>query len=108
DTPGWDQYFGHGRINAMLALTFLTSSVEPLVSLPIQIYPNPSTGNVFLQVPTGEQVRVSIVDNCGRVVCENQLIQGTTLLAENLAAGLYFVLIQTEAGTQVQKLLVSK
>ncbi len=106
DVAGWDQYFGHGRINAMLALTFLTSTPVLTEKDEITIFPNPASGQVFVQVPAGEQIWVSIVDQTGRMVLENQLLSGTQLPTEGLAAGWYVVQIRTQDGLQVQKLIL--
>jgi subtilisin family serine protease len=43
DTPGWDPYYGHGRINAYHALThqLVSTSYMPLSDDRIHAYPNP-------------------------------------------------------------------
>src|SRR5690606_34779844 len=43
DTIGWDQYYGHGRINAFQALTQLTLSVDNFenTTKDLLIFPNP-------------------------------------------------------------------
>ncbi|MEO9076148.1 MAG: S8 family serine peptidase [Gelidibacter sp.] len=46
DTVGWDQYYGHGRINAFQALTSPLLGVEPFESSSaFTIYPNPANHN---------------------------------------------------------------
>ncbi len=52
DTPGWDQYYGYGRINAYDAVThsLLTSPAYSLDNLNITVYPNPLSKNENLSI----------------------------------------------------------
>ncbi|AWI26927.1 S8 family peptidase [Flavobacterium pallidum] len=49
DTPGWDEYYGHGRLNAYNALIspLLSGSEYIAESKNIQVYPNPVTSGSF-------------------------------------------------------------
>ena len=52
DTSGWDQYYGHGRINAFQALTHPTLSVNAFENTDKQIliYPNPIISGSNLKI----------------------------------------------------------
>jgi len=52
DTSGWDQYYGHGRINAFQALTHETLSVNTfeIKDKELLVYPNPTTSGSNLTI----------------------------------------------------------
>lgn len=52
DTPGWDEYYGHGRLNAFDALNKgLSTSIESVEEETFSFYPNPSNGIISINVP---------------------------------------------------------
>ncbi len=53
DLPGWDQYYGHGRVNAYRSLANVTNSIaDPGENSPkITVFPNPSNEQVSVIVP---------------------------------------------------------
>ncbi|MES2558628.1 MAG: endonuclease [Bacteroidota bacterium] len=77
-----------------------------LPSNTLSIYPNPSTGIVTIQVndPSVKSASVTVSDITGRVVLEKQLLSSTQL--ELTKQGVYFLKLQTEKGSVVQKLII--
>jgi len=68
--------------------------------LGIAVYPNPSTGQLFLNYPPGLIINsIAIVNEAGQVVVK--LSNTNTASVEELAAGFYTLHIQTNKGTQV-------
>jgi hypothetical protein len=70
DTAGWDQYYGHGRINAFKALTNNTLNVATFkdTSKDLLVYPNPTTSGSNLKISnliSGENV-ISIYNLIGQ------------------------------------------
>jgi subtilisin family serine protease len=54
DTPGWDQYFGHGRINAFNALVMTSVDRQPdSRQTMMDVFPNPGEGTFRIRVPEG-------------------------------------------------------
>jgi len=94
DTPGWDQYYGHGRINAYEALQLTTSTVE-LRNTGFAIYPNPvSRQSITLQYeePESRRMTMQLFDNSGKLVLQREILVAagaTQIPLPNLPAGIY-------------------
>lgn len=82
--------------------------------LEVNIYPNPTNGTVTLGVTAleAEGVTVNIYDGAGRVVASRQLVAEAgfaeydlTPVAEQLAAGLYHVVITSGANVSAHRLM---
>jgi hypothetical protein len=74
-----------------------------------KMYPNPTTGMVYLNAGPGvESQKVSIVNLLGEVVLTHSVsAQGIiTLDVNHLAAGVYLVQVQGANGTATQRLVV--
>jgi hypothetical protein len=97
-------------------------NISPIVSvndvagadLALTVYPNPATdaSTVSFNLRNNAEVNVTVVDGVGRVVA--QVAQGNltagnhkfSINSANLAAGVYNVMITTDAGTATQRLSV--
>jgi subtilisin family serine protease len=79
DTPGWDAFYGHGRINAFEALVNATLSIDTVGSTNenLLIHPNPIDTNQTLEV-------TNLLDGTYTVVIYNTL--GQRLHAEKVIA----------------------
>jgi len=108
DTPGWDKYFGWGRIDAYATLTALTTDVRTAQPLPqgfalAQNYPNPFNPSTTIRYRLAQR---------SRVVLEILNVQGqrVVLLAKGeqppgehsvqwlpqVASGIYFYRLQVQ------------
>ena len=79
----------------------------------IAVYPNPSSGRVFVLLPdelVNAEVDFEVFDVLGRRVLEQRSIRDkrVELDLSNLAAGLYSVLIRVEQGQVVRKIVVNR
>jgi hypothetical protein len=62
-----------------------TSTIEPLVTKEISVYPNPSEGSFTLQLPTGDnQAQILITDMLGKVI-ERRLVIGSNTVGFDLS-----------------------
>lgn len=72
DTPGWDQYYGYGRINAYKALSYASVGINQKAEIVPQltIYPNPFTAEVNLKYVLSKpsNVKIEITDLIGQQV----------------------------------------
>ncbi|MBT1712418.1 S8 family serine peptidase [Fulvivirgaceae bacterium PWU5] len=100
DTPGWDRYYGYGRVNAYRALTNMTSDVP--VAGGLALYPNPSAGTLtaFYDQGTAMPYTITLVNTTGQVV---RTVQGGAKrmireegLDGQLPAGVYVVEVKNE------------
>jgi subtilisin family serine protease len=107
DTPGWDQYYGHGRLNAFLALSHNTLSFEELPQSPnsLQIFPNPiGENNDFrvLGIGHNKNFTVSLVALDGRLVFQEKQISTNGIInvqLQNLKTGIYVLNLIDSSGT---------
>lgn len=94
DTPGWDRYYGYGRVNAYRALTRTVN--EGPVAGGLTLYPNPSAGTLtaFYDQGAAMPYTVTVVNTTGQVVRRVQG-EGRMIREEGLDAwlpgGVYIV-----------------
>jgi thermitase len=100
DTPGWDRYYGYGRVNAYRALTNMTG--DGPVAGGLALYPNPSAGTLtaFYDQGTAMAYTITVVNTTGQVV---RMVEGEAQrmiraegLDAQLAAGVYVVEVKNE------------
>jgi hypothetical protein len=73
------------------------------------IYPNPIAGKFTVSVFEGKNGKLLVVDKWGNNVAESELHEGNQdFQLDELATGIYYARIQTEAGTQTIKIAVTK
>ena len=100
DTSGWDQYYGHGRINAFHALTHSTLSIDNFenTNKDLLIYPNPiiSGSNLkILNLANGENV-INIYNIIGQNIYnikKSTTGNSTTISLPELNTGVYLLKI---------------
>lgn len=109
DTPGWDPYYGYGRVNAYDALA---GNTHRAVETSFTLYPNPTREQVYITIPySATEVAIRLYNHVG------QQLQTLTFATnrENtisfsiapLARGLYYVNVQTNTGfIATQKLVL--
>ena len=105
DTPGFDIYHGHGRINAFNALMFAVGTGEvaqPAVSF--SVFPNPATGPISVRATASGQLVV--LDGAGRVVREQRLSPGSSSMVSSLAPGAYLARFTSQGGALSQRFIV--
>jgi len=109
DTPGWDRYFGWGRIDAYASLTALTTDVWLPGSLPqgfelMQNYPNPFNPSTTIRYRLAQQSRVvlEILNVRGQrvvLLVEGEQPPGTHRVQwhpDAAASGIYFYRLQVQ------------
>jgi thermitase len=108
DTPGWDQYYGHGRINAYQALLSVSGINQyNTESRQAIIYPNPSVESFRLTTSLDLPAHYSIYSQTGQLVRSGDLSEVTTELHLNLPSSLYLIQIRSkEENYETGKLLV--
>lgn len=106
DTPGWDMYFGYGRVNAYKALlvdTITTQSGSLLHSFADKIYPNPVSSILHFNLNNNSDI--SIIDLLGKVALQKSIsgFHNATIALDvsSLSTGIYFIRI----GNRIEKFL---
>lgn len=108
DTPGWDQYFGYGRVNAYYALLYDSLSLTttaPITTQQLSIYPNPFSdqATIYSSVELNDAT-VEIYDVSGKMVREMRGVNGNVISLERgeLMTGSY-LLVVNEGGKVMKR-----
>jgi thermitase len=100
DTPGWDQYYGYGRINAYKALTVTSNMLrQRMQSNKISISPNPFSTQATLKTDVAFQnAKLTVINSLGQKVAFMENINGQSLVFNrgNLSNGLYYMVVQQD------------
>jgi len=103
DTPGYDIYHGHGRINAYDALTSLITKDEETHKMDFRVYPNPSAGLVTVAVSPSVK-DIYVYDAGGQLVQQVAVSSDESMVYIDLSAearGVYFFRAVDSAGEVV-------
>tara|TARA_R110000822_G_scaffold274402_1_gene396780 strand:- start:617 stop:1498 length:882 start_codon:yes stop_codon:yes gene_type:complete len=115
DTNGWDQYYGHGRINAYTALTDGTLNVFTFENMNknLLVYPNPtkSGSNLkLLNLINGEN-NITIYNMIGQNIYSSRnstINNATTISLPALNAGTYILKINNSKNiSTIKKLIIN-
>lgn len=85
-----------------------SSGIEELSMDAIQLYPNPTTGKVLIDLnSTFKNVEVVVYDITGKSVAKVNEVGAKSIVLDlsNLASGIYQVAVNTELGTAVKKVV---
>lgn len=95
---------------ASASFTTLYSGISAADDGRVQLFPNPTSSDVVLTLPsTANATRVEVIDIAGRVVLTYSLPAGVerhTIEASKLTEGAYYVRVASEDYTSVKKLVV--
>ena len=88
----------------------LFNSISVIDPLAFNMFPNPSNGDITIQMPQAfDDVVVKVFDAAGREVFNSHfgMLQGnTTINLNNVAAGSYNVMLSNDKGTSVRRLSI--
>ncbi|NLA24557.1 MAG: T9SS type A sorting domain-containing protein, partial [Bacteroidales bacterium] len=95
--------FDLGSIN--LTVNSVKSFIISNLANQVKLYPNPSKGEFIIETP--ESLNIQIFDVSGRIVLNNELIQGVNNVnMKTQTPGIYFVrLFNTEESTNLRLII---
>lgn len=106
DTPGWDQYYGYGRINAYKAL--LTTAENQYISINsevFRIYPNPSQNHFFVSFPNNTN-EVRVINSSGQVLIRKRVSGKTSEQFSLDKNGVYLIQAELNNQTITKKMVI--
>jgi thermitase len=109
DLPGWDQFYGWGRVNAYRALRQqLTPTAPARLAAQVLLLPNPAHGQLTVHTPAAAPLAGPIVlrDALGREVSRQAATGGRCLLALPPTPGLYWVSLPLADGVVTRRVVV--
>lgn len=108
DTPGWDQYYGHGRINAFNALTFMSNvNLMDLESDALTVFPNPTSRDFTITFPAATR-QIKIYNSLGQSLLVKEVEEQTTQDLQLADNGIYFIQILTDKQAISKKVIVNR
>jgi hypothetical protein len=84
------------------------AGLSKLVADRFVVYPNPAAGQLNITNASAQETNFSISDITGRVVAGGSFVRSTSIDATTLAAGTYFIRINTASNSTTQKLVIQK
>jgi thermitase len=107
DVPGWDQFYGHGRINAFNALSFLPANLKPMENETVKVFPNPTIQYFTITFPV-ETRQIQILNSLGQLIT-TQNVSGQTAQDFKLTEqGMYYIQISSDKQTTSKRIIVIK
>ena len=108
DIAGFDNYYGHGRLNAHQALLQGTANTNDLENKLFSVYPNPVTNDILHinNLNTIENYKISIFNALGELVYSNTINNTNSSININkLTSGVYFVNLNNKTNNYTQKFI---
>jgi subtilisin family serine protease len=106
--PNYAGKLGAGRIDAAAALNATTTGRQlRAADMALNLYPNPATESLYLSAPRPLQGSLTVLSPEGRQVLQTELEgQQTRLSVAQLPAGIYFLRLLLNDGSQVTDRIV--
>jgi len=82
-----------------------TANTSALQDIALNVYPNPSYGNVKISWK-GSGMKLSVIEQSGRVVMNRSIQNYQTIMLTDLEAGMYMVTIKSTNGSTATKQLI--
>lgn len=109
NTGNPNNYDGYGIPDFVAALEMLDVEDVMVENEIISVFPNPSNGNVKVQLKEGvDKSDMTVYDNIGRMIVNTMNINEVESVLNNLGAGIYQVRVETENGNQTLKVVLTR
>ncbi|QEE50366.1 S8 family serine peptidase [Flavobacterium alkalisoli] len=105
DIPGFDIYYGHGRINAFQALSYSLDNPEFNKNKnTLIVYPNPSKGSFNIQTES-YPCTAKVYNTLGQKILEQEITTINTTI--NITSpGTYIVSVKSKDGSTAKKIII--
>ena len=105
-----DSYNGYGIPNFVTALGMLDiKDVEFDDNEILSVFPNPSKGDVKVQLKDGvDKSEMTVYDNIGRIIVNTMNVNELEATLNNLGSGIYTVKVDSESGSQTLKVVLTR
>lgn len=115
DTPGWDQYYGWGRVDAYRSLARVITSVETQAATEVRnvsLYPNPASSalHIDFQGKYSGAVKLRLINTLGITQYETTLVAPSTFQVDvsNIPSGMYRVLVISSDAVEQHTALIAR
>jgi hypothetical protein len=86
----------------------LLGKINFLESAGIKLYPNPNSGNFYIETTGNIQYSVEVFNHLGQIIYKSELNVGISNLNLNLPAGVYVVKVVSGNSLFIQNIVVGK
>ncbi len=107
DVKGWDKYYGHGRVNAFMALSNTTNTKNVEDNLDFIVYPNPSDGQFTIKSNQFSGT-LSVYDSQGSLILNKKVDGESNVSIELKNEGLFLLVVKNQTEIVTKKILVVK
>lgn len=84
----------------------LVDTRDPFLETPLNVFPNPASSHLFVEIPTGhQQLRYQIYNSAGQITLQGELLRSGIEL-EGLPKGLYLLAVQSQEGIFRRKKII--
>lgn len=105
DIPGFDIYYGHGRVNAYDALQLTVLEQDEKKKIVMSIFPNPSPdGNINI-VLENYPAKITVHNMLGQLIAEEEIQQNNKTITVK-EKGIFLVTVKNEKGTDSGKIII--
>jgi hypothetical protein len=74
----------------------------------IYVYPNPTSGTLFISSKNITVQQVRIIDLIGRTIMQTDQINPTEIDLQGMDRGLYYIVLETNRGQSLKKVVIGK
>lgn len=109
DTPGWDQYYGYGRVNAFRALLQVSGiSEKDKKTQSFILYPNPNNGimNLNLVKASSSKTIVTITNSLSQTVYHDEVKDQISTIQISRVPGMYCIKVRHGNEEQSSKFVI--
>ncbi|MBL0032047.1 MAG: T9SS type A sorting domain-containing protein [Bacteroidetes bacterium] len=87
---------------------FTVEVSEASNSFDFNIYPNPASEKITIELPFNKKSKVQIINVVGEVILEEEITSSKTISIENIASGIYFArIINDNNFSSVRKFVIN-
>lgn len=110
DVAGWDQYYGHGRVNAYAALLNVSMGNIPRPAGELSVFPSPATSTVNFSLGDVPMKSFTVSDVQGKIVMQQSLdfVLNYEFSCTALKPGVYFLSIESAEEIRTTRFVVAE
>jgi len=104
DLAGFDNYYGHGRINAFNALSAALSTEKHTVDNAVVAHPNPTTGQIYIK-SRRYPLQLQVSNALGQKLFEQEVTSADSPINID-SSGIYFLTLNIGEAVTTKKIIV--
>jgi hypothetical protein len=95
----------HADLNDSYKLEGANNDMDTTFSHNIQVFPNPSSEEIFIVNPTNQKLNLKIINQLGEIVMDGSLLQSNRINIKSLSVGVYFLSLTNDFVNSTHQLI---